>query len=104
MDGNPPDVRLESFTSVVVNNILNNVICILSSKISKIHKTTDIISCPEKKDLKYVSRTDVKDDLIYLSLCPSSRPRQLPVVCWLLFSGQSVAGDLSRRAASGPGL
>jgi len=35
---------------------------------------------------------------------PASRSCMLPVVRRLLFPGQSVAGDLARRAAIGPGL
>lgn len=35
---------------------------------------------------------------------PCFRSGQLPVVCWLLFSGESVAGHLSGRAAAGSGL
>lgn len=36
--------------------------------------------------------------------CPASRSCLLPLVCWFLFSGQSMAGYLPWRAPFGPGF
>lgn len=55
----------------------------------------------EGYSLKTENMTDPWKDLTVVFF--SCRPGQLPVVCWLLFSGQSVAGDVSRWAPIGPG-